>query len=363
MKKQGRLCICPKRKAGEKLKKQKAEEVNFIDLNKEKKKRKKKAKNQKNKKQQEIQETQELIELDNEILVGVKEIPEEAKKQKSKKQKKKQKVEKKAQQNKKIQHNQKKDEPKKETKISKKRKRISFFIKAILLITIFIGMLFFLLTSPLFNILEIKVENNNKITTEEIINLSEIQLGDNTFKINSRSVINKIKQNPYIEEVKISRDLPSTIHIKVKERKTTYILAINESEYAYINNQGYILEVNSQPLDLPHIINYKTEDFTAGARLCNEDLEKLEVVLRIMETANSHDIGKLITEIDIASKSDFKIRLESEKKTVYLGDASDINTKMLYIKANLEDEKGVEGELFMDGKRNKENEFLFREKV
>lgn len=40
-----------------------------------------------------------------------------------------------------------------------------------------------------------------------------------------------------------------------------------------------------------------------------------------------------------------------------------INIKMLYIKAVLEDEKGIEGELFMDGKTNKEGEFLFRQTV
>ncbi len=41
----------------------------------------------------------------------------------------------------------------------------------------------------------------------------------------------------------------------------------------------------------------------------------------------------------------------------------DINTKILYIKAIIENEKGIEGELFMDGKINKEGEFLFRQTV
>ena len=347
------------------MKKQEIQEVNFIDLKKEKKKRKKEKKKKKEKKVEvKVDKKPELLEFENEIIVGVREIPEEHTERNNKKKKrKKEKRKKQNKQVKKTKQENKADKSKKETKISKKKKRIIFFIKSILIITILLGITIFIITSPLFNITEIKVENNNKISSMEIINLSEIQEGSNIFQMKSYLITKKIKQNPYIEDVKIIRDFPGTVRISVKERKAKYILQIGEGEYAYINNQGYILEKSSEILELPQITSFKTEDFTPGGRLCNDDLEKLEVVLRIMETANSNGIGKLITKIDIENGNDFKIRLESEKKTVYLGDASDINTKMLYIKANIEDEKGVEGELFMDGKTNKENEFLFREKV
>lgn len=48
-------------------------------------------------------------------------------------------------------------------------------------------------------------------------------------------------------------------------------------------------------------------------------------------------------------------------KTVYLGDASDINTRILYLKGILEEEKGSEGEVIINGEL--ENGVIFRKKI
>ena len=320
---------------------------------------KQKNKNKKNKKSQTSED--QLFDFDNEIIIGIKKIPEEKKEKPAKKNRKNKKsknkpenITKKKNKNKIIENI---EEP------PKKNKRIRFFIKGVLAITIVLTVILFLFLSPLFNIEEITVQNNSKISEEEIIDMSEINIGDNIFKINKTKVEKKLKQNPYIESIKLERNFPSAISIIVKERKATFMLETTEGEYAYINNQGYILEINQETINAPKVTSYKTVDLSAGKRLNDEDLEKLEVVLKIMEIAKANQIGQLITQIDIANRDNLIIRLESEKKTVYLGDASDINTKMLYIKATLEDEKDIEGELFMDGKTNKEGEFLFREKV
>ena len=345
---------------GEKVKKKQYEEVNLLYLN-EKKADKKKKKNQKKKNKPEKDQSTQLFDFDNEIIIGMKKLPEEEKKSKKKKKKSVNKSNI-AKQKKETSPN--KDPQKEETsKTHHKNKRVRTFVKCITIITLIVGIALFLLESPMLNILEIKVENNEKLSSEEIIALSEIKIGDNIFKTNRLSVERKLKQNSYIESISLNRDLPSTITIVVKERKATYMLQTNDEKYAYINNQGYILEMNDETANLPKLTSYTTEDLYSVQRLNNQDLEKLEIVLKIMETANGNQIGDLITEIDIASKNNIILRLESEKKTIYLGDASDINTKMLYIKATLENEKDVEGELFMDGETNKEGEYLFREKV
>ena len=54
--------------------------------------------------------------------------------------------------------------------------------------------------------------------------------------------------------------------------------------------------------------------------------------------------------------------LESEDKTVYLGDCSDLSTQMLYIKKMIQREKNIEGEFFVNMDLNNANP-VFREKV
>lgn len=203
--------------------------------------------------------------------------------------------------------------------------------------------------SPIFNIEKITIEGNEKITENVIINLSEITIGENTFKIHTGKVREKIKENAYIESVEIKRELPSKIKIIVKERKPSFMIEI-ENRYAYINNQGYILEINSEPLTLPILQGIQTEEenIQDGNRLCIEDLEKLATVLKIMEVANSNEIGDLITRIGIEDSKNYKIVMTSKQKTAYLGDSSNLSTKMLNIKAILEKEEGVAGEIYVN---------------
>lgn len=50
-------------------------------------------------------------------------------------------------------------------------------------------------------------------------------------------------------------------------------------------------------------------------------------------------------------------------KTVYLGDASDINTRILYLKGIIEEEKGIEGDVIINGELNNSKGVIFRRKV
>lgn len=95
---------------------------------------------------------------------------------------------------------------KKQNISKKKKKRLKILRWTSLLILGVVAITLFLL-SDLFNIKEIKVINNNKITSQEIRDLSTLQVDENMFKFLKISVIEKIKQNPYIESANIHRKL------------------------------------------------------------------------------------------------------------------------------------------------------------
>ena len=207
------------------------------------------------------------------------------------------------------------------------------------------------------------MEGNQKISQEEIISLSQIQLEENTFRMRKDTVKQQIKQNAYIDTVSIKRRLPDGIAITVTERTPSFILTFANA-YIYLSSQGYLLEITDKPLDLPIITGYQTveEDLKAGNRLCKEDLQKLGEVLQIMESANSNKIANLITKINIENKNDYLLELASEKKTVHLGDTSQLSTKMLYIIKILEEEKKNEGEILVNTDLNNKGA-IFREQV
>lgn len=247
----------------------------------------------------------------------------------------------------------------KKQKIKAIKKMVTCLFLTILL---FGGLVYFLL-SPAFNIKTIEVINNQNISKEQIINSSGILINENMFKISTNEAEKSILTNPYIENVKVKRKFYDKIEIDVQERTATLMLEYGNS-YIYINNQGYILEISANKLDAPILTGYVTslEQIKPGNRLSKEDLERLKTVLNIIECAKSNNIADLITKIDIHSKKNYKLTIESEDKIVYLGSCSDLSTQMLYVKEMLERETGIEGEFFVDMDLNEANP-VFREKV
>lgn len=347
-------------------KKHRNEELNFLYLDmdteettkKEKKLNKQKVNYKKKKNQRADDKKSAPIEedrfnFDNEIVIGVTKIPEPKSKvkrnnlkkekvannPKTKPEKRKKTPIKQPREQKRQQQEEGEDKP-------KQKKRVIKLVKWFVLLTALGVALILFLLSPVFNITQIEVENNNKINTETYISLSQIQIGENTFKVSKNKVIKNIKQNPYVEEVKVVRSLPNIIKLQVKERKARFAIEY-ASSYLYINSQGYILEIAEQNQDLPMIRSIKTpeEQLKVGNRLIEEDLEKLGSVLKIIEAANGVSIGQYITYIDIADKHNYILRLEEKKKNIYLGDDSNLSNKMLYSKAIIEKEEGIEGNI------------------
>ena len=252
----------------------------------------------------------------------------------------------------------------KEKKRKKRIKRIKFISKIVLFVVLFSGVIIFALTSPIFNIKDIEVLNNSRVPSDTIISLSELRKEQNIFQFYKISTINKIKEEPYIENVKIHRRLPGTIEIEVEERIPKYSVSYME-KYAYINSQGYILEISEENGNLPIIqgIETKEENVVPLNRLNDEDLSKLEDVIKIMSSAKENSLDQLVTSIDISNKNNYSIYLEAEKKKIYLGDTSNLSNKMLYILAIIEQEKGKDGDIFVNGDLNNKFQPYFRERV
>lgn len=337
----------------------KKSKINDIDLlytpEEDSKKKNKKRKKKSGKNETTIKkDKKDVFDFDNEIVIGITKKEEKPEK-KSKKRK-----------NKKTQKKEKDSKTKQTKKITKEKKRNTKtfkLIKYLVLLAIVLGATIYFMLSPVFNIKTITVTGNDKLTTDEIISLSGISTDVNMFKIRTGQAERKVKENAYVESASISRRLPSEMAIEITERKATFMLEFVNS-FVYINNQGYMLEITDQKIAVPIItgINTPMEEFKVGNRLNVEDLQRMETVLKIMETLGSYELSGLVTKINIADKKNYTLILEGEGKTVYLGNASNINTRIMYLKEILAREKGINSEIFINGDINKD-EVYTREKV
>lgn len=266
-----------------------------------------------------------------------------------------------------IKRKSKKKRPSKTTKqqeiAKKKRKHIFRIIKWTSLVVIILGGGIAFLLSPTFNIKSITTSGNEKITSEELISLSGIKEDENIFKISNKKVEKNIKENAYIDSINVKRKLPDGVELQVVERKPAYMITLGNA-YVYMNTQGYLLEISKEALKLPIIVGLSTteEQIEVGNRLCAEDLQKLNSVIQIINSASSNEIANIITKINIADKQDYVLEFKSEKKTAHLGDTSNLSTKMLYIKSIINKEKKKEGDIFFNSDLSNKGA-TFREKV
>ena len=254
---------------------------------------------------------------------------------------------------------------KEKNKVKKIRpKKTSKILKALGVFVLIVGAGIFLCTTPLFNVTQIEVIGNETVSKEEIISLSQIQLNENMFKNVKVNIKQNIKGNAYIEDVSVKRVLPNKMQISIKERKPRYMIKLLD-KFAYINSQGYILEVTNQTKEIPIIEGFTTpeQDIGSGKRLNNDDLNVLEVVLSIESSCEENEISRFITSMNVENTNEYTIYMAEKAKTIHLGNNSNLGTKMLYVKAILEAEEGNEGDIFVNGDLNNGFQPFFRKKV
>ncbi len=263
----------------------------------------------------------------------------------------------------------KKNEPENKNKKSNKKKksgkarRFFLLLKIVVITIISLIVVFLIFNSSLFNIKQIDVTGNSKLSENKVISISSLSIDTNIFHFNKENVEKNLIENAYIEDVTIKRKLPSTVEIIIKERIPSYMLQFTDS-YVYINNQGYMLEISNEKLEIPIIVGFTTDlnTFKVGNRLETQDLKKMNMVIKIFETAKNVDLSQYISKIDISNTKEYKIEMESLGKVIYLGDATDLNSKMLELKEILHKTQEEAGEVFLNVDLNTQRAY-FRRKI
>lgn len=269
-------------------------------------------------------------------------------------------------QNKKPQANNKKKRKKQADDKSariKKAKVIKKLFTWTILIGIIVGIITFLCKSEIFNVCNIEITGNSQVSQETILQLSEIDLKDNIFLSNIIKAKRKISENPYVKEVKIKRVLPDTIKIEIKEKQKEYMLQV-DGKYAYIDKNGEILEITETKIEnLIMLQGYSTskEKITLGDTISEDDIDKLDDIQKILKNSEKIGINDKITTINIKDKNDYILGLPDYKKIVYIGNTSNLSTKMLRAKDIIEKTMEKEGKIFVNGDFNNGFDPYFRE--
>ena len=245
-----------------------------------------------------------------------------------------------------------------------KKKKGKGIVKFILFIILILGIIAFL-KSQFFTLQKINVKGNNKVKSSEIIKLSQIETNKNMFQKNLLFLNKNLKKNTYIKNASLKIVSSSEIELDIEERDEKYYISASNKFYT-IDNSGMILKESiTEPTNLIKLSIFKTElaNIKVGEKLNESDIKDIEDISNIIKNY----IYTIKSDIEISEayyneKIGYVINLSQEKKVVYLGDKNKMETKILYLKKIIEQEKGIEGEIFLN-KDFKDKFPVFREKV
>lgn len=97
-----------------------------------------------------------------------------------------------------------------------------------------------LLRSPLFEVKKVLVRDNHFLSEERIRSAADIGLGVNIFKLDLASAAANLTLIPMLKEAKITRTLPSTVVITVKERVPLGLLPTGDG-FIEVDEEGVCL--------------------------------------------------------------------------------------------------------------------------
>lgn len=221
--------------------------------------------------------------------------------------------------------------------------RIWFRIFIMVLIISIFGA--FILSSDLFSLKNIYVTGNKTVPKDDIIRLSNLQYGQNIFRINKKKIVKNIFDSPKIKAIRIKRILPSSLSLDLVEREAVALIPYLGS-YLCIDEEALIIEVSgiSEKTSVPVVEGFAFNDFKIGEVLRIDNNEQLDIALKISKALKNSKLNEDVSIINLENLDSIMLTTRTGIR-VYLCN-NDIDYKIQLAKAIIEDllknnEKGI----------------------
>ena len=147
-----------------------------------------------------------------------------------------------------------------------------------------------LLASDLFRVDQVAVEGNSRLKKQQVVALSDIEMGVNTFNLDLGLIGRKIEENPWIDNAQVQRIFPRQVMIHIEERQPVAI--VNLGYLYYLDKQGEIFKVldAADNLDYPVVTGF---DYAKAQAHNGEYAQQLRKVVALLSDLNQRKLLSL----------------------------------------------------------------------
>ncbi|MCK5826128.1 MAG: cell division protein FtsQ/DivIB [Desulfuromusa sp.] len=147
-----------------------------------------------------------------------------------------------------------------------------------------------LLASDLFRVDNVVVQGSSHLKKQQVVALSDIEMGVNTFNLDLGLIGRKIEENPWVDDARVQRIFPRQVMIHIKERQPVAI--VNLGFLYYLDDQGVIFKVldATDNLDYPVVTGF---DYAKAQSHKAEYAQQLRGVVGLLSNLSQRDLFSL----------------------------------------------------------------------
>lgn len=180
--------------------------------------------------------------------------------------------------------------------------------------------------SSYFNLNNVDVYGNHRLSTEDVIEASNIKTGINLLNIDLEAITQKLRRNPWIREGSVYRRFPGQLVIEIEERIPRGILACDKLYYIDEKGEIFTRARPGDPMDLPLFTGLRPEDLRLEPGEVQESLLSGLKITDLLERSDSELDIKNVREININLEDGLTLIMASGR-IIVLG-RSDFETKI-----------------------------------
>lgn len=220
-------------------------------------------------------------------------------------------------------------------KLRRKSRSAAIYIPVAALLIILLAVLG---TSAFMRVMRVEVDGASRYTEEEIITASGISSANNLLFVDAGAVSKKIYgQLPYVSEIKISRVLPDTIRIDVRE-SSAFASVSYQGSFLLIDSAGRVLQsVEKIPPGLIEVLGFSPVDPEAGKALKSEtgDEMRFQYLTEMLSAIEKAGIRGDISYIDMSSIANISLGYVGRFKVV-VGSTTNVQHKLSRLPGSVE---------------------------
>jgi cell division protein FtsQ len=124
---------------------------------------------------------------------------------------------------------------------NRKKFDVTALIRILLLLALVTQCLRVAFASPRLRLQEVKVTGTDRLSTEQVIRLGSIPLGQNIFGVNIVRVSQQMLKDPVIRDAVVTRELPRSLNIELKDREPA-LQVVAEGAVSHADTEGVLFQ-------------------------------------------------------------------------------------------------------------------------